>query len=83
MKTIQLIIAILDITFIMFIHSGQKKKVNSPEGAKYLFPVERGKLSIKGKNLFASSGPLTFFFLTTVVRELRKRLVTNAPKQTS
>ena len=24
-------------------NSGQKKKVNGPEGAKYFFPVERGK----------------------------------------
>ncbi len=25
------------------IYSGQKKKVNGPEVAKYFFPVERGK----------------------------------------
>ncbi len=24
-------------------YSGQKKKVNGPEGSKYFFPVERGK----------------------------------------
>ncbi len=25
------------------LYSGQKKKVNGPEGSKYFFPVERGK----------------------------------------
>ena len=59
------------------IYSGKKKKVNGPKGAKYIFPVERGKffvvlryqyslgkknyLTIIGKILFTMPGPLTLF----------------------
>ena len=31
------------------VYSGQKKKVNDPEGSKYFFPVERGKYNLGKK----------------------------------
>ncbi len=55
-------------------YSAQKKKLNGPEGAKYFSPVDEAELqyqysfdkknclTIIGKKLFATPGPLSFFF---------------------
>ncbi len=55
-------------------YSGQKKKVNGLEGAKYFFPIERGKFPGCQKelshyykeNLIYKSRAVNFLFLTTV-----------------
>ncbi len=49
------------------VYSAQKKKVNGPEGSKYFFPVERGKLShYYRENLIYKSRAVNFLFLRTV-----------------
>ncbi len=66
-------------------YSGQKKKVNGPEGAKYFFPVERGKfflISIQPgekelshynrENLIDKSRTVNFLFLSTVYSDEKK-----------